>query len=336
METEFMDRNNLLPRRIRRVLLFCLVLVNFSPAIALGGMRSVPPERIDAIIVGDRVVDIAYHLGVLPRAMSVRGSLWPQAAKLKVSSQILGCPMYTTVKKKNTIPDALDSLRLKRVIVERNPHFCLYKPKVKPENVVPLLAGKEVTIEYVDFANGLSEAVRQTARLINREEMAEAVIAEYDKALAAAKSKLPAEKSGKRVVIFNGTYQAAGGRSMLRVEAPGGYSDKYLLEPLGWVNAGDCFEPQGGKVSKGHYPVKKKKSGLVLDPLLAADPDAIILLGDAFSVQRVFADYGAAHPEFAKLKAIRSGAVYALPAYYDSGVLEYPKVLSKWTVALAR
>jgi ABC-type Fe3+-hydroxamate transport system substrate-binding protein len=312
------------------------VLAGLLPTMAAAGMRGLPPERIDAIIIGDRVVDIAYHLGVLPRAMSVRGSLWPMAKKLKVSSQILGCPNYTTVKKKNTIPDALDTLGIRRVIVERHPQFCLYKPKVNPENIAPILAGKDVTIEYVDFSKGLADAVRQTARLVGSEDKAAALITAYEKALAAAKAKLPVDKAGKKVIIFNGTYQAASGRSMLRVEAPGGYSDRYLLAPLGCVNVGDCFKPEGGEPSKGHYPVRKRKSGLVLDPLLAADPDAIILLGEAFAVQRAFADYGAAHPEFAELKAIRSGAVYALPAYVDSGVLEYPAVLSKWTVALAR
>jgi ABC-type Fe3+-hydroxamate transport system substrate-binding protein len=303
---------------------------------AAAEMRSVPPERIDAIVIGDRVVDIAYHLGVLPKAMSVRGSLWPMAKQIKTASQILGCPVYTTVKKKNTIPDALDNLGLKWVIVERHPRFCLYKPKAKPENIAAILGGRGVSIDYVDFSNGLAEAVRQTARLVGREERAHTVIADYEKALAAAKASLPVNGSGKKVIIFNGTFQASSGKSMLRVEAPGGYSDRYLLEPLGCVNVGDCFKPEKGQPSKGHYPVRKRKSGLVLAPLLTANPDAIVLLGDPFAVQRVFADYGAAHPEFTQLKAIRAGAVYALPAYVDSSVLEYPAILKKWTVALTR
>ena len=111
-----------------------------------------PPQKIPAIIVGDRVVDIAFNLGVMPAAMSVRGSLWPMAGKLKQISQILGCPRCVTVKDKKAVPRALDKMKLKRVIIEKSPQFCLYMPKVKPENVVPLLEGREVTIEYVDFS----------------------------------------------------------------------------------------------------------------------------------------------------------------------------------------
>ena len=46
---------------------------------------------------------------------------------------------------------------------------------------------------------------------------------------------------------------------MLRVEAPGGYSDHFLLEPLGCVNVGECFKQADKKVDKGHYPVRRKK-----------------------------------------------------------------------------
>ncbi len=108
------------------------LLLTWASLDALAGMKEPPPERIDVIIVGDRIVDIAYNLGVLPRAMSVRGSQWDMAKKLRISSQILGCPMYTTVKKKETIPNALQTFGIKRVIAEKNDSYCLYKPQVRP------------------------------------------------------------------------------------------------------------------------------------------------------------------------------------------------------------
>ena len=39
--------------------------------------------------------------------MSVRGSMWPMAGKLKTASQVLGCPKRITVNK-NTVPEALN------------------------------------------------------------------------------------------------------------------------------------------------------------------------------------------------------------------------------------
>ena len=56
-------------------------------------------EKADVIIIGDRLVDIAYNLGVLPAAMSVRCSLWPLCDTLKTSVQVLGCPNCLQKKK---------------------------------------------------------------------------------------------------------------------------------------------------------------------------------------------------------------------------------------------
>lgn len=308
----------------------------FQPGEAKAGMKSPPPEKIKVIIIGDRVVDIAYNLGVLPEAMSVRGSLWSMAKQLKTVSQILGCPNCTIVKKKETIPNALTQRGIKRVIVEKSDVFCLYKPKIKLENIAVIMAGMDVKIEYVDFSQGLESAVRQTAKLLDRESKADKVIEKYKKKLARVKAKLPKEKLGKKVIIFSGTYQPSTGKSTLRVEAPYGYADHFLLDPLGCLNVGDSFKPADGKANKGHYPVRKKKNGMVLDPVIKANPDVIVMTGDALAVQRAFADYLTANPAFAQVKAIRNMAVYALPAYVDSSVLEYPDILKKWAVALAR
>jgi ABC-type Fe3+-hydroxamate transport system substrate-binding protein len=99
---------------------------------------------------------------------------------------------------------------------------------------------------------------------------------------------------------------------------------------------GDCFKPSNGKAQKGHYPVRKKKGGMLLDPLIASNPDVIVMTGDAFAVQKAFADYQTGNPAFAQVKAIRILSLYALPAYVDSGVLEYPAVLEKWINALGK
>ncbi len=314
------------------------VFLFFSPGLLAldvkAGMKDLPPETIDAIIIGDRVVDIAYNLGVLPKAMSVRGSQWKMAQKLRIGSQILGCPMFTTVKKKQTIPDALKKFGVKRVIAEKTDHFCLYKPEVKPDSIAQILKGSDVTVEYVDFAGGVESAVRQVAKLVGREDRVDALLEKYKKSLAKAQAMIPKEL-GKKVLVFNGTYQHDTGKLSLRVEAPGFYTDHFFLTPMGCTNVGDAFKPADGKSSKGHYPVQKRKHGLVLDPLLTANPDVIVLVGNAYAGQKALATYVKTHPETAAIPAIKNQAIFSLPHYVDSSVLEFPRILLQWSKALS-
>jgi hypothetical protein len=171
-----------------------LIFITFSQNDCVqAGMKSPPPDRVNVIIIGDRVVDIAYNLGVLPVAMSVRGSLWPMAKQFKAASRILGCPRCIVLKK-GTVPRACRTYGVQRLIVEKSDPYCLYKPEVKPENIT----------------------------------------------------------------------------------------------------------------------------------------------GDALALQTALADYRAANPALAQVKAVRDMAVYTLPGYVDSSVLEYPTILRKWAVALSR
>ncbi len=311
------------------------VLASFSLGTlnAGAGMKTPPPKKIDAIIVGDRVVDIAYNLGVMPQAMSVRGSQWEMAKKLKLSSQILGCPMFTTVKKKGTIPDALKKFGVNRVIAEKGPHFCLYKPQVKPSSIAQILEGTGTTVEFVDFKDGLESAVRQVAKLTGRENKVAAILEKYNKSLAKAQKRMP-KNLGKKVLVINGTYQRDTGKPSLRVEAPGLYSDRFFLNPMGCTNVGDAFKPADGKAAKGYYPVKKKKGGMKLEPLLEANPDVIVVTGNGYAVQKALADYMQANPELAKVTAIKNHAIFHLPLYVDSSVLEFPQILLQWSMAL--
>ena len=116
--------------------------------------RKIAPEKIKVIMVGDRLVDVAFNLGVLPEAMSVRCSLWPMCKQLLNTSQVLGCPKCIVDRIPNIVPDTAKKRGIKRIIIEKHPNFCIYKPKVKPSNVVPLLKGMDLTIEYVDFSQG--------------------------------------------------------------------------------------------------------------------------------------------------------------------------------------
>ena len=287
------------------------------------------PDKIKAIMVGDRLVDVSFNLGVLPEAMSVRCGMWPMCKQLLNASQVLGCPKCIVDRIPNIVPDTAEKRGIKRIIIEKHPNFCIYRPKVKPSNVVPLLRGMDLTIEYVDFSQGLESAIRQTAKLLGCQSRADALIDNYNKALAKAKSGLPKAGLGKKVVIINGTYQGSTGKTFLRIENPGGYSDRFLLKPLGCINIGKCLMPVNKKINKGHFMIKK------LDALIQAKPDVIVMTGNAFAVQKALAAQVKKNPALAKVPAIKNVAVYSLTRYVDSSVIEYPSILRQWTAALA-
>jgi len=311
----------------------------FLPIIAIGlvllfsqtteAKPKIAPEKIKAIMVGDRLVDVAFNLGVLPEAMSVRCSLWPMCKQLLNTSQVLGCPKCIVDRIPNIVPDTAKKRGIKRIIIEKHPNFCIYKPKVKPANLVPLLEGKGLTIEYVDFSNGLESAIRQTAKLLGCQPKADALIDRYNKALKKAKNALPREKLGKKVVIINGTYQSATGKTFLRVEMPGGYSDSFLLHPLGCVNVGDVLKSKNKKVNKGHFSIRK------LDALTIAKSDVIVMTGNPFAVQKALSAGVKKYPALANVPAIKNTAIYSLPFYADSSVIEYPAILRQWADALS-
>lgn len=295
-----------------------------------------PTKQADLLIIGDRLVDVAYHLGVVPAAMSARGSMWPLARDIgRQGSRLLGCPNCVIKKKPTAIPDAVKELGIRRILVEKSPVFCLYKPEVSPDNVVRHLKkmgaddSMGATIETVDFGKGLADAIRQTGDLLGRKDAAEALIKRYEDQLAKAKTRLPEKPAAASVAVFNGVYQQDTGKAFVRLEMPGGYSDRFLLEPLGHTNVGTDIAPKGAKVDKGLVTLRK------LDGLVRAAPDIIVLTGDADAVQRLLTRETARNLALRDVPALRNAAIYTLPRYVDSGVIEYPGVLQRWAAALA-
>ncbi len=289
------------------------------------------PKRIKAVMVGDRLVDVALALGVIPEGMSVRASFWSRAVELRLASQILGCPNCVVKKKPNAVPGFMKKRGISRLILERSTKFCLYMKDVMPENVTPLVRDVPgITIEYVDFTKGVPEAIVQAGKLFGAEEKAREVAEKYAKDMKSVEATLPAKGLGRNVLILNGTYFADRGKPFVRVEAPGGYTDQYILEPLGCTNAAAPLVSESTKVSKGHF------NGGRLSDLATANPDVIVATGDAFAVQLALRDALERKPELAKVPAVRNGRIYALPFYSDASVLEYPAIFKQWSTALNR
>lgn len=304
------------------LLLFCFCLD------ATAGMRDKPPEIIDAIIVGDRAVDIAWHLGVLPKAMAVRGSSWSAAKELKMASQIIGCPNRITVKAKDALPAAIKEYGVTRVIIERSSSFCLYKPQVNLELAAGLVEGLGVKVEYVDFDDGIEAAILHLGKLLGKEEESFVLKEKYQQSLAKVEKKLPKADSDKKVVVFSGVMQQGTGKGFLRVEAPGFYSDRMFLERLKMKNVGAAVIGDK-KIDKGHVTLRHLKS------LLIAQPDVIVLTGDSLPFQQALATGLKKYPELAEVPAIRNREIYSLPQNIGSSVIDYPNHLLVWARTLA-
>ncbi len=312
------------------IFFFYIAMLHFIQPGSAGAASFTRPEKIPVIMIGDRLVDVAYNLGVLPEAMVIRCAMWSLCEKIRTTSLPLGCPSCILKKKKEAVSQAMKKFNIKRIIIEKNPEYCLYKPEIRLEDIVSLINEKKTIIEYVDFSNGIESAIRQTAELLGRKDRASVVIGRYKKAMTRARSKLPVSGIKKRVVIINGVFQDKTGKTFLRVEMPGGYADRFLLKPMGCINTGNLMKPENSEVGKGHFLIRK------LDALVDAWPDVIVMTGDALGVQQAVFDQVQKNPALKSVPAVKNNALFSLPRYVDSGVLEYPYILQKWVLTLSR
>lgn len=317
-----------------RVLTTVLCLGCLAAMLSLTGASASPakaPERIRAVMVGDRLVDVALTLGVVPEGMAVRASMWPKAPELRLATQLLGCPNCVATKAPETVANFMKERGITRLILEKSARFCLYKTKVEPCDVAGLV--KDVpgaVIQYVDFSKGVVPAIHEAAKLLDREKRGREVAAAYEKDMKKVEGSLPASGLGKRVLVLNGNYSQASGKTFVRVEAPGGYSDQYILTPLGCQNVGGEMITETMRISKGHVSAGR------LSGLATANPDVIIATGDGFAVQMAMRKALKKNPALAKVPAIRDGAVFTLPFYGDSSVIEYPRIFRQWSQALGQ
>ncbi|MBI9080660.1 MAG: ABC transporter substrate-binding protein [Pseudodesulfovibrio sp.] len=320
--------------KMRKKPLAVLCLASLFLLAAVGGAFANPlqvPERIKAVMVGDRLVDVAMNLGVVPEGFSARASMWPQADSLKLSSQLLGCPMRVTIKKPETVGIFMKEHGITRLILEKSPKFCLYMKKADPINVANVVKNiPGLTIEYVDFSKGIPSAITEIARLLDKEAQGHELLASYEKNMEKTEKLIPASGLNKRVVVLNGKYSTATGKTFVRLEAPGGYSDQYILNPLGCTNVAGEMISDTMKLSKGHVSCSRLKG------LIKANPDVIVMTGDAFAVQAALRKIIKNDPTVSEVPAIKNGAVFSLPFYGDSSVIEYPEIFRQWSVALQK
>ncbi|MUM76263.1 ABC transporter substrate-binding protein [Pseudodesulfovibrio sp. F-1] len=302
------------------------VVLALNPVLAAGPPKTL--QKVKVVMVGDRLVDVAWKLGIAPTGMVSRLSLWSKGREVALVAQALGCANKVTVMAPASLSTFMKKTGVTRVIVEKYTPTCLYKDIDfgKIPDLVKDVPG--ATVEYVDFDSGLDSAVADIAAKFGKEERGKELISAYEENMKQAETALPGKPLGKRVVVLSGTYSSSTGKTFVNVEAPGGYSDQFFLSRLGCVNAAAPMIPDPSAVSKGHASTPR------LHGLKQANPDVIVMVGNAFAVQKALQGALVRDPGLADVPAIKNRAVFTLPFYVAADLLDYPDFLRQWTLAL--
>jgi hypothetical protein len=285
-------------------------------------------QQIPAIFIGERVVNIAYHLGVMPEVMVTRCD-WPMVSRELATIRTLGCPKRVIVKNKKSVIDAALEMGIKRVIVEKNKHYNQPEPGVNPAKIIPVLKKAGLKVEVVDFDNGIEPAITRLGLLLQRREQAEKVKQDYLKALEKVTSRMANKKTSRDVVVLRGVLVGSRSTPFVQVAGVKGYTDHFFLTPLGCKNVGDRLKNTNTKSKKGFFQLPS------MAKLLEAQPETIIMTGKSFAVQQALIKEINKNPAMLQIPAIKNQRIFSLPDYIDGSVIDYPRILSLWHKALS-
>jgi ABC-type Fe3+-hydroxamate transport system substrate-binding protein len=276
-------------------------------------------EVVNAIFISDKVTEVAYRLRVVPEAYCARCG-WSMVNKELSTVPRLGCYRCASVA---SVLETAEKHKVEVVLIESG-QPSLYKKKWNwAEKFGPPLRDKGYNVHLIDFSEGVPEAILEIGKLLQREEQAAELAAAYTQALQKTMRRIPASKANKKILVLRGV-----GKRGVQVEAPGGYTDRYLLEPLGCVNVGHLAKEDDTEVSKGHFMLEDWRA------VARANPDIIVKLGSPYAIERGLAGAIKTHPELSEVPAVKSRAVYTLPAYYDGSATRYPQILRDWLDAV--
>ncbi len=227
----------------------------------------------------------------------------------------LGCYRCATI---DSVIKTADKHNVSLILIEDG-RVSIHKDWNWQDKYLRPLKKRGYNVHVISFSKGTPQAILEIGKLLHREEKAGRLAAKYTKAYKKAMDAISGPKTSKKTLILQGL-----GRRGVRVEAPGGYSDKFLLEPLRCVNVGDLAKDQDTKVNKGYFLLEDWQA------VSNANPDIIVKYGNPCAVEKSLARALKKRPELAKVPAIKNHEIYTLPFYMDSSVTQYPTILKAW------
>ena len=112
------------------------------------------------------------------------------------------------------------------------------------------------------------------------------------------------------------------------MEASDGYAEQYLVGPLGCINAANSAKSQDVEVTKGYFILDNWQA------VVRANPDIIVKYGNVCTVEKGLVRALKKYSELSDVTAIKNHAVYTVPSYMGSSVIEYPQILRAWYDAI--
>ncbi len=283
----------------------------------------------DTVFIGDKILDVANTLGVMPKFASARFSQWPNAATFETKK--LGCPNRVTQKVKDVVPKLIDEQGVKRIVVEKpkkdKGQYCLLVKKVDPMDIIEIVKGKDVEITVIDFSKGDRDGIIATAKYLGKEAEGKALANKYEKEMKAAKEAMKSVPKGKNVVVLEGIFHNKMKKLFMFAESKGFYTDTIFLEPFGAKNVTDMLNVQNRKIMKGAFEVTSKD----LKAMVKANPDIIIVYGNGQKqIKETLAKLAAEDPKFANIPAIKNNKIVNLPYYIGIDIEKGPSIINEW------
>ncbi|MCG8639997.1 MAG: hypothetical protein MI862_09675 [Desulfobacterales bacterium] len=303
---------------------------NFPAALALllilfSNASAGPTEfkKINGFLMGERLLDVVYHLGYAPTAL-VGGCGSRVAAKFEGHSVLGGCTGRMLRNEAKNLKALCRDNNIDRVISEKGIKPC----SGGPDKPLSELLGKKSRVTLIDFSKGLVPAIHEIAGILGCPEKGEALAATYGKAMEKALAGISKTAEPKKIVVPKGIHTASG-KGFLQVEAATGPSGHALLPTLGLESAGPAMASETAKASHGFLPLHNLKK------LSQVSPDVIVVMGDAFVVQRELNRWAKSDPKAAAaVPALFNHAVFTLPPADSEGALGYPGILNRWASTL--
>lgn len=282
------------------------------------------PTLLNAIFIGDRVLDIGHALGCYPRALI--GGQVPLTDKDFPFIRHLECILCVMGPKRALLMKTYETMGIERVVIEHSD--CT----PDPASIADELRASGLTVDVVDFTQGMGRAFEDAGRIFGRPDEAARAARRHERDMEAMQR--PVAPLGRRVVTLLGLTNPQRNEHYLLLETPGGHLDTRILTPLGCENAGALLMDMAEEVVM--EGIQRVSSPDRLDRLDEAAPDAIVLTGDPLVGLMALQEAVARKPSLARsVPALAAHAVYALPHCCSALPASLPRIWTEWRNALS-
>ncbi|ETD87911.1 ABC transporter substrate-binding protein [Rhodobacter capsulatus] len=284
-----------------------------------------------SILLGDRLVAVARHLGVESRAFSLRqNDAATEMAKLPSGALALSSPRVMADVNSCEILVAVLETQPERILVEQTGATAAAEILQDPMRLMPLMTAEggliavnHVKIEIADYTLGDELFIYQIGQMLNRGARAETLLQAREATLAHVETLLPLPARPRTLVL------SAGPDGILRQELRASPISRDLLDRLGLENAARPSANGGTEDGAARAAIDGAE-------LAALAPEMIVLTGEPVAARRALDAALSAVPAAAAVPAVATGRIAELPGWNGYDIIAYPALLERWASALRR